>query len=260
MSNAPSGHPATATPAATVPSQPHAFKQFEWLARVDPAFDAARRRLAHITWMPTAPALAVKYREIIAAVILGHRAYPSIEGHLRRALAEGATLREILEGFQTAAILSGFPILHFSVPYLIALHEEFGDKVLGEPPVAKPSPDAKKTATGPVSKGMREWAFLDEFDPAFDGARRDITALVWTPAAPALPVKIRELVASAILAYRAFPTLDGHLRRALREGASVRELVEAMEVASLPGGFPVIHFALPYLDKLNDEVKAGTFR
>ena len=33
-------------------------------------------------------------REIIAAVILGCRAYPTIDVHLRRALAEGATLRE----------------------------------------------------------------------------------------------------------------------------------------------------------------------
>ncbi|MEQ1773673.1 MAG: carboxymuconolactone decarboxylase family protein [Burkholderiales bacterium] len=247
--------------AATVP--PHAFKEFEWLARIDPAFDDARRQLGRLVWTPSSPALAVKYREIIAAVILGCRAYPSIDVHLRRALTEGATLREVLEGFQTAAILGGFPALHYALPFMIALHEEFGDKILGEATsaaaVKKPRTETRP-ATGAVSRGMREWAWLDAVDPAFEGAHQDLTALVWTPVAPVLPVKIRELVASAVLAYRAFPTLDGHLRRAVREGASVREAVEAMEVAALPGGFPVIHYALPFLSAIHDEVEAGTFR
>jgi alkylhydroperoxidase/carboxymuconolactone decarboxylase family protein YurZ len=72
-------------------------------------------------------------------------------------------------------------------------------------------------------------------------------------------VKIRELVASAVLAYRAFPTLEAHLRRAVREGASMMELVEALESAALPGGFPVLHYALPFLDSIQREVEQGTF-
>ena len=243
----------------------HTFKEFEWLARIDPAYEEARCNLARLVWTPAAPALAVKYREIIAAVILGCRAYPSIDVHLRRALAEGATLREVLEGFQTAAILGGFPALHYALPFMTALHEEFGDKILGDAAVApdatakKPQNIARGPATGAVSRGMREWAWLDAVDPAYERAHQDLTALVWTPVASALPVKIRELVASAVLAYRAFPTLDGHLRRAIREGASVREAVEAMEVAALPGGFPVIHYALPFLSAIHAEVEAGTF-
>ena len=243
----------------------HAFKQFEWLAMIDPAYEEARSKLVRLVWTPAAPALAVKYREIIAAVILGCRAYPSIDVHLRRAVAEGATLREVLEGFQTAAILGGFPALHYALPFMIALHDEFGERILGEALVAsnatiKKTPDtARGPATGAVSRGMREWAWLDAVDPAYERAHQDLTVLVWTPAAPALPVKIRELVASAVLAYRAFPTLDGHLRRAVREGASVREAVEAMEVAALPGGFPVIHYALPFLSAIQEEIDAGTF-
>ncbi|MEO8386651.1 MAG: carboxymuconolactone decarboxylase family protein [Betaproteobacteria bacterium] len=242
----------------------HAFNQFEWLAKIDPAFEEARRNLARLVWTPATPALAVKYREIIAAVILGCRSYPSIEVHLRRAVAEGATLREVLEGFQTAAILGGFPALHYALPYLITLHEELGDKILGEAPVApdaavKKASGVARPATSAVSRGMREWAWLDAVDPAYERAHQDLTALVWTPTASALPVKIRELVASVVLAYRAFPTLDGHLRRAVREGASVREAVEAMEVAAVPGGFPVLHYALPFLSAIHDEVVAGTF-
>jgi alkylhydroperoxidase/carboxymuconolactone decarboxylase family protein YurZ len=242
----------------------HAFKQFEWLGRIDPAFEAARQNLARLVWTPAAPALAPKYREIIAAVILGCRAYPSIDSHLRRALAQGATLREVLEGFQTASILGGFPVLHYALPFMMALHEEFGDSILGEAPAAplavkQTGNTPQGAATGAVSRGMREWAWLDAVDPAYERAHQDLTKLVWTPAAPVLPVRIRELVASAVLAYRAFPTLDGHLRRAVREGASVREAVEAMEVAAFPGGFPLLHYALPFLNAIHDEVEAGTF-
>ncbi len=241
---------------------PHALREFEWLARIDPAFENARCNLAVVVWTPAAPALAVKYREIIAAVILGCRSYPSIDVHLRRALAEGATLREVVEAFEVAAILGGFPALHYALPFMIALHEEYGDKILGDaaqPAGATMALDDAPAASGAVSRGMREWAWLDAMDPDFEGAHQKLTASIWTPAAPALPVKIRELVASAVLAYRAFPTLDGHLRRAVREGASVREAVEAMEVAALPGGFPVIHFALPFLSTIHDEVTAGRF-
>ncbi len=249
---------------AATPMEAHAFKEYDWLARMDPAYDGARRALARIVWSPAAPALAVPYREIVAAVILGCRAYPTINDHLRRALAAGATLREIVEAFETAAILGGFPAIHYALPYLIALHEEFGDKILGAAPPARNAQSAAPSDTaarGPaVSRGMREWAWLDAVDPAFERAHQDLTKLVWTPAAPALPVKIRELVASAVLAYRAFPTLDGHLRRAVREGASVREALEAMEAAAMPGGFPLLHFALPFLNAIHDEIEAGTFR
>ena len=244
---------------------PNAITEFDWLARIDPAFERARRDLARLAWSPAAPALAVKYREIIAAVILGCRSYPTIDLHLRRALAEGATLREVLEGFQVAAILGGFPALDYALPYMIALHEEFGDAILdGEDgalaaTVRMKTYAASASATGPVSRGMREWAWLDAIDPAFEGAHRDIAALVWTPEEPALPVKIRELVASAVLAYRAFPTIDGHLRRAVREGASILEAVEALEAAALPGGFPVLHYALPFLSAIHEEIEGGRF-
>ena len=248
------------TPAGT---PGHAFEQFEWLARMDPDYEAARRRLADRVWMPGKPALELKYREIIAAVVLGYRTYPTVDAHLRRALAAGATLREILEGFQAGAILGGFTMLHYTLPYMIALHEELGDDILDGPgtgggPAMHPE-RLGKPSTGPVSRGMREWAWLDAVDPDYDQARRDLTGWVWTPANPALPVKIREMAASAVLAYRAFPTLDGHLRRAVREGASIMELVEAMEAAALPGGFPVLHYALPFLMNLHDEIEAGTF-
>ena len=144
---------------------------------MDPAYDAAHRELSRIVWHRESPALHTKYREIITAVILGCRAYPTIDMHLRRALAEGATLREIVEAFEVAAILGGFPAIHYALPFFSALHQEFGDAILGGPP---PLPSETKTiAKGPaVSKGMSEWAWLDAMDPAYEKAHQDLTRLV----------------------------------------------------------------------------------
>jgi alkylhydroperoxidase/carboxymuconolactone decarboxylase family protein YurZ len=231
-----------------------------WLARTDFAYANALSALERVVWRRDERALELRYRELMAAVILGCRADHAIEAHLRRALAAGATLRELVEAFEVAAILGGFPAIHHALPYFSRLHQEFGDVILGEVP---PPPDGvvATVAKGPaVSRGMSEWAWLDQIDPAYEQAHQNLTRLVWTPTAPVLPVKVRELVACVVLAYRSFPTLDGHLRRAVREGASVREAVEAMQAAAMPGGFPLIHFALPYLSKLHDEIEAGAFR
>lgn len=236
--------------------------ELEWLARMDSSYAGALSELARLVWAPAAPALALKYRHIIASVILGCRSDPAIEVHLRGALAAGASVRELLEGFETAAILGGFPVLHFALPCLRRLHEESRQgtderAAADNESAARDDDERGAAATAAISRGMSEWAWLDAVDPAYDAARRHITSFVWTPRNPALPVRIRELVASAVLAYRAFPTLDGHLRRAVREGASLRELLEAMQTAALPGGFPVLHYALRFLSEIQAAIEKG---
>lgn len=93
-----------------------------------------------------------------------------------------------------------------------------------------------------------EW--LATKDPDFERARQEMVRRVYTPQNPVLPVKYRELIAAAILAYRNYASCEKHLRRALREGASMQEVIEAMEVASIPGGMPLLHFALDELMKI----------
>ena len=60
-----------------------------------------------------------------------------------------------------------------------------------------------------------------------------------------------------VLAYRAYPSIEQHLRRAYREGASMRELIEAMECAAQPGGGPTLSFALKYLALIEADIQAG---
>jgi alkylhydroperoxidase/carboxymuconolactone decarboxylase family protein YurZ len=57
-----------------------------------------------------------------------------------------------------------------------------------------------------------------------------------------LPAKYRELVACALLAFRgeSEEAIAGHLRRAMRLGATEREAVGAFEAAMVPGGAPTL--------------------
>jgi alkylhydroperoxidase/carboxymuconolactone decarboxylase family protein YurZ len=96
-----------------------------------------------------------------------------------------------------------------------------------------------------------EW--LGRKDPEFERARLDYVRMTYTRPGNELPVRYKELVASAILAFRGYPSLKLHLERALREGATVREVLEAMEVASVPGGMALLHFAVDALIEIEQE-------
>lgn len=97
-----------------------------------------------------------------------------------------------------------------------------------------------------------EW--LAEMDPEFEQMRLSMVEATYLRKNAALPAKYREMIVSAVLAYRGYPTLGKHLRRALEEGASLRELLEALEMASVPGGQPTLHFALEHLAEVRKQI------
>ena len=87
--------------------------------------------------------------------------------------------------------------------------------------------------------------FLAEVDPGFlrvyDGFVRTALLHEDDPERPAeLGVALRELVVSAVLAYRASsPVAIGrHLKRAFEHGATEKQALEAFEAAMVPGGAP----------------------
>jgi alkylhydroperoxidase/carboxymuconolactone decarboxylase family protein YurZ len=96
-----------------------------------------------------------------------------------------------------------------------------------------------------------EW--LAVHDPDFDRVRLAMIQATYTRKDGALPAKYRELIACAILAFRGYPSLKLHLARALREGASVAEVVQALEMASIPGGMPVLHMGIDLLKEVEKE-------
>src|SRR3990172_6275637 len=64
----------------------------------------------------------------------------------------------------------------------------------------------------------------------------------------ALDLKTRELIPIVILAYRGLPDMVYvHMKRALRSGATKRELLEALEMTVAPGGAVAMSMGLTAL-------------
>jgi AhpD family alkylhydroperoxidase len=67
----------------------------------------------------------------------------------------------------------------------------------------------------------------------------------------AIPAKTKELIASAIsVAVKCEPCLEHHLKQALKKGATVREIAEALGVALLMVGGPASAWPLKIVDKV----------
>lgn len=95
--------------------------------------------------------------------------------------------------------------------------------------------------------------WLGREDPEFERTRLEYVRMSYTRPNGKLPVKYKELVASGVLAFKSYPSLKKHLRRAMVEGATLREVLEAMEAASDPGGMASLHFAIDTLIELEQE-------
>jgi AhpD family alkylhydroperoxidase len=97
------------------------------------------------------------------------------------------------------------------------------------------------------------WEFMAEKDPDFMEAYNNLYSKGLSDG-KALPIKTRELIAIAILAFRG--RTDGvyeHTKRALRHGATKQELLEAIETMLVPGGAPTFSVALKALMRIEQE-------
>ncbi len=127
----------------------------------------------------------------------------------------------------------------------------------GNPVTVGDVAEAQAAITSKRGYSFPEFDWLAQKDPAYEKARLDYTSMIYTRENPVLPVKYREIIASVVLAMRGYPSIANHIRRALREGATMQEVIEAFEVATVPGGMPVLHFALPYLIEIDKEQAPG---
>ena len=106
--------------------------------------------------------------------------------------------------------------------------------------------------------GGAEWEWMAEFDPKFKGLHAQLVNHLFEPGEDAeLSAKTRAIIVSVVMALQKHRTAGKHMRHAISLGATVRELVEAMETASIPGGFTCLHFALPHLMQIKEELDAG---
>lgn len=98
-----------------------------------------------------------------------------------------------------------------------------------------------------------EWEFLAEKDPEFLDAYNRLSGLGLLHAGvsrddKALPAKYRELVAiAAMIGQARMWGVKPHMERAIREGATEREILEALQAALIPVGSPPFRQAINIL-------------
>lgn len=99
------------------------------------------------------------------------------------------------------------------------------------------------------------WTYMVENDVDFMEAYDNLYEMALTDG-KVLPAKYRELVAIGILAFRGQDNaVYLHIKRALRLGATKREVLEAIETTIVPGGVPAFGVALAAFMKVEEEEK-----
>ena len=99
-----------------------------------------------------------------------------------------------------------------------------------------------------------EWEHAARQDPDFVEAYNRIYELGLGEGRH-VPVKVREFVAIALLAFRGADQagLVAHMKRAIRFGATREELFEILETCLVPGGAPTFHRGLTALMSLDQQ-------
>lgn len=96
--------------------------------------------------------------------------------------------------------------------------------------------------------------FLDGLDPEFLRAYNEVAVLNFNYGdagkGRALDARVKELIAVALLACVRGETTLQHMRRALEQGATPREIVEALEMSMHICGAPALEFGLRVLREL----------
>ena len=104
-------------------ASPYGYPFWEWMAREDPEYVAARQPLSQLS-VGEGKALSIKYREMVIIGILAFRGRKNgVIAHMRRAIEHGATKRELLEAIQSAAVPGGGPCFSTGAEALMELDQ-----------------------------------------------------------------------------------------------------------------------------------------
>ena len=230
----------------------------EALLALSPDFFEAYLDFSSVPWMHgTLPRKVKEFIYIAVDAATTHLYAPGTRTHMRRALAEGATLAEILEVLQVTSLL-GAHTLAVGIPILV-------DETRAFPPSedAPSLPQAereriKDAFVGAVGEWDETCESLLRLAPAFFDAYVRFVAFPWSGSS--LDLRVKELIAIAVNASTTHLHEAGmrfHMRRALRMGVPVGEIVEVLQLASVLG----IHTCSMGMPILQDEAgKAGASR
>ena len=181
--------------------------------------------------------LDTKTKEFIYIVVdsaATHMYAPGVRQHIKAALAAGATPPEIMEVLECTATLS-IHAMNVGVPVLTEILAERGIRT-GAAELTEDQERLKADFTANRGYWNPTWDEMLELDPELFDAYADFSSHQWKNGT--LSPKVREFI------YMAFDTSATHLYRvglklhienALGYGATVGEILEVMEIASVIG-------------------------
>ncbi|MGF6995853.1 carboxymuconolactone decarboxylase family protein [Paraburkholderia sp. GAS32] len=199
--------------------------------------------------------LAGKVKEFIYVAVNAsstHLFAPGIQMHLKVAVDFGATREELMEVLELTSTV-GIHASNVAMPILAEVLEEEG--------LRKPagSDDSRRQALKQRFAEVQGywnpiWDDALELDPDFFEAYLEFSSVPWQKGV--LEPKVKELVLCALdvaATHLYEPGIKIHMRNALRHGATVGEIMEVIEIASVIG----IHGALIASPMLEDAIAAA---
>lgn len=217
--------------------------------RVHGAWDDAWERIleldadflrAYLNWAAVPArrrALDRKVRELVLVAVdtaATHLYVPGIRQHIRSALELGSSADELMEVLELTSTL-GIHACNVGVQLLTEVLTEEGLRP-GPAQLAERQQALKAQFIDSRGYWHESWDGMLELDPELFAAYLDFSALPWRSGV--LEPKVKEFIyiafdASATHLYA--PGLKLHMRNAVRLGATMAEILEVLELASLVG-------------------------
>jgi alkylhydroperoxidase/carboxymuconolactone decarboxylase family protein YurZ len=225
---------------------------WESILRLDPEFLLSYLDFSMVPWKKNH--LDAKTKELMYIAVdaaATHLYQPGIRQHIKAALDVGATPQEIMEVIELTSTL-GIHAMNIGVPLLVTVLEEKGLRT-GPAPLDENQERVKAEFTANRGYWHSFWDEMLELDPELFEAYTNFSSVPWKTGT--LPPKVREFVYIAFDAaatHLYVPGLKLHYENALGYGATVGELLEVLEIASVIG----IHAATTAVPILVEEVEA----
>jgi alkylhydroperoxidase/carboxymuconolactone decarboxylase family protein YurZ len=225
---------------------------WESILKLDPEFLLSYLDFSMVPWKKNH--LDAKTKELMYIAVdaaATHLYQPGIRQHIKAALDLGVTPQEIMEVIELTSTL-GIHAMNIGVPLLVKVLEEKGLRT-GPAPLDANQERVKAEFTENRGYWHSFWDEMLELDPELFEAYTNFSSVPWKTGT--LSPKVREFVCIAFDAaatHLYVPGLKLHYENALGYGATVGELLEVLEIASVIG----IHAATTAVPILVEEIEA----
>lgn len=204
------------------------------ILELNPEYLAGYLTLSMVPWENGT--LEPKIKEFIYIAVdaaATHMFLPGVRQHVRAALRLGATPTEIFEVMELASTL-GIHAMNVGVPILVEILDEQG--LRETKPLTEYQERVKKEFTENRGYWNKTWDETLELDAEFLEAYTEFSSVSWIHGSLSPKVKEFIYVAFDIAATHLYERgTKLHMENALRYGATVDELLEVMEIASVIG-------------------------